>query len=222
MLRKPTGVRPSVQDRLAKKVGGEIRPGAVAKTNPGKEEKTSGHEEFGYQTTRTNLEETEDTGRAGQGRDDLRNKLVAMRAARAGRTSKPEVDVVAEKMGAGLRIGGKDVEEGVGRKVISPVKASSTPGATTAPSKAPLRRPAPLAEACLCLRPLKLVMCQLCGETFPARKQLACSVHPGDLYLLDIKACIRCRQRDLTRLLEYPLPPGMMEVMVKRNLLLKK
>ena len=74
---------------------------------------------------------------------------------------------------------------------------------------------------CVCLRPLKLVLCQLCGETFPARKRQLCSSHPTDLYLLDIRACVACRQPDLDKLVEYPLPTGMEETLAKRNFLLK-
>ena len=31
---------------------------------------------------------------------------------------------------------------------------------------------------CVCQRPLKLVMCGVCGETFPARLKRDCAVHP--------------------------------------------
>ena len=75
--------------------------------------------------------------------------------------------------------------------------------------------------ACVCLRPLKLVLCQLCGETFPARKRQLCTSHPNDLYLLDIRACVACRQPNLDKLVEYPLPTGMEENLAKRNFLVK-
>jgi hypothetical protein len=78
----------------------------------------------------------------------------------------------------------------------------------------------PVAD-CLCLRPLKLVMCQRCGETFPGRARQPCPAHPGDLYLLDCVACVACGQRDVTRLQEFPLPAGMEQEMVKRNILLR-
>ena len=32
--------------------------------------------------------------------------------------------------------------------------------------------------ACVCQRPLQLVLCGLCGETFPARLRRSCVVHP--------------------------------------------
>ena len=56
--------------------------------------------------------------------------------------------------------------------------------------------------ACVCLRPLKLVLCQLCGEAFPARKRQLCTSHPNDLYLLDTRACVACRQHNLDKLVE--------------------
>ena len=31
---------------------------------------------------------------------------------------------------------------------------------------------------CICGRPLRLVMCALCGETFPARLRVECAIHP--------------------------------------------
>ena len=38
-----------------------------------------------------------------------------------------------------------------------------------------LKRPA---VGCVCGRPLRLVMCALCGETFPARLRVECALHP--------------------------------------------
>ena len=82
------------------------------------------------------------------------------------------------------------------------------------------------APSCLCLRPLKLVMCSLCGETFPARLRMACDQHPRysattsitattplprAVYLQDVSACKGCRQTDLAKLVEFELPAGMQQ-----------
>ena len=65
------------------------------------------------------------------------------------------------------------------------------------------------AGGCICFRPLKLVMCEVCGETFRARVALVCSIHPRALYLQDVKECKGCKQTNKQALKEYDLPPGM-------------
>ena len=62
---------------------------------------------------------------------------------------------------------------------------------------------------CICFRPLKLVMCEVCGETFRARVSLVCGLHPRALYLQDVKECKGCKQTNKLALKEYDLPPGM-------------
>jgi len=62
---------------------------------------------------------------------------------------------------------------------------------------------------CICLRPLKLVMCEICGETFRARVSLVCTLHPKAVYLQDVKECKGCKQSDKQAMKEFELPPGM-------------
>jgi len=62
---------------------------------------------------------------------------------------------------------------------------------------------------CICFRPLKLVMCEACGETFRARVSLVCSLHPRAVYLQDVKECKGCKQSDMQALKEFELPAGM-------------
>ena len=97
----------------------------------------------------------------------------------------------------------------------------------TSATPAVLERPV---AGCVCGRPLRLVMCALCGETFPARLRVECAIHPRlsststsidvhhpppdpslcrAVYLQDVSACKGCQQTDLSQLLEYDLPAGM-------------
>jgi len=62
---------------------------------------------------------------------------------------------------------------------------------------------------CICMRPLKLVMCEVCGETFRARVSLVCSRHPRAIYLQDVKECKGCKQTNKEALKEFDLPLGM-------------
>jgi len=72
-----------------------------------------------------------------------------------------------------------------------------------------LQKTCPPADSCICLRPLKLVMCEVCGETFCARVALVCSIHPRAMYLHDVKECKGCKQTNIQALKEFDLPPGM-------------
>eukprot|EP00092_Neocalanus_flemingeri_P036609 GFUD01039862.1.p1 GENE.GFUD01039862.1~~GFUD01039862.1.p1 ORF type:complete len:274 (+),score=83.77 GFUD01039862.1:118-939(+) len=70
---------------------------------------------------------------------------------------------------------------------------------------------------CICFRPLQLVMCQLCGETFSARVRRVCSLHPHAVYLQDVKACKGCKQDNTKALKEFELLLDMVEnVKVKK------
>ena len=73
----------------------------------------------------------------------------------------------------------------------------------------PLPPPSPDMKNCVCFRPLKLVMCEVCGETFVGRVSLECRVHPRALYLQDLKECKGCKQNNKEALKEYDLPQGM-------------
>eukprot|EP00092_Neocalanus_flemingeri_P016961 GFUD01018346.1.p1 GENE.GFUD01018346.1~~GFUD01018346.1.p1 ORF type:complete len:282 (+),score=81.04 GFUD01018346.1:75-920(+) len=80
------------------------------------------------------------------------------------------------------------------------------PGSVTPASTKPVH-----AGGCICFRPLKLVMCEVCGETFRARVSLVCNMHPRAIYLQDVKECKGCKQTNKQALKEYDLPPGMEE-----------
>jgi len=75
-----------------------------------------------------------------------------------------------------------------------------------------VRRPA---DECLCHRALKLVMCEVCGETFRGRVSRECPTHPRALYLQDVKECKGCRQSNKEALKEFDLPPGMEKMLNK-------
>ena len=62
---------------------------------------------------------------------------------------------------------------------------------------------------CICFRPLQLVMCQMCGETFRARVSRSCFLHPRAVYLQDVEACKGCKQSNKEALREFELPLGM-------------
>ena len=68
---------------------------------------------------------------------------------------------------------------------------------------------------CLCERPTKLVLCQLCGATYPGRIALTCSSHPRKLFLQDLNRCRDCQAGNLDNLKEFELPPGMKETLGK-------
>ena len=68
----------------------------------------------------------------------------------------------------------------------------------------------PSLDDCTCSRPLKLVMCELCGETFRGRVKRVCNRHPKALYLQDVGECRKCKQDNVMKLKEFDLPPGMM------------
>ena len=70
-------------------------------------------------------------------------------------------------------------------------------------------QPRSIVGGCICLRPLKLVMCEVCGDTFCARVSLVCTLHPKAVYLQDVKECKGCKQSDKQALKEFELPPGM-------------
>jgi len=62
-------------------------------------------------------------------------------------------------------------------------------------------------SSCICLRPLKLILCPVCANTTTGRIRKTCQVHPKALYLLDIEACPRCKENKFI-LKEYELPEG--------------
>merc|ERR1712029_592177 len=68
-------------------------------------------------------------------------------------------------------------------------------------------------EECICERPMKLVMCILCGFTKPGRVSFQCQFHPRALFLSDFKECPACKTGGIAKLKEFNLPPGMNEYM---------
>merc|ERR1712059_110904 len=62
-------------------------------------------------------------------------------------------------------------------------------------------------KSCICHRPLKLVMCRLCGETFRGRVRVTCPSHPSAIFLSDVTVCRSCKEED--KLAEFELPAGM-------------
>merc|ERR1711884_544365 len=72
---------------------------------------------------------------------------------------------------------------------------------------------------CICLRPLKMVLCRICGHNFEGRVQKTCSEHPMDTYLLDVPRCPRSSCRVYAKdLLEYPLPQNYVPVKINSKM----
>jgi len=129
----------------------------------------------------------------------------------------PVLDEIVAKLKSGLQLGYNSQMQATTSDVVAnqrPVVHNIPPprhlykqeaGSTT---RMP-QKTCPPAEGCICFRPLKLVMCEVCGETFCARVALVCSIHPRALYLQDVKECRGCKQTNKQALKEYDLPPGM-------------
>jgi len=81
----------------------------------------------------------------------------------------------------------------------------------------PAAAPSPREVDCVCDRPLKLVMCRLCGETFRGRLRLVCPRHPGQIFLQDVTACRGCSQADTQQMQEFDLPAGMETKYIRRS-----
>merc|ERR1719500_2564144 len=63
---------------------------------------------------------------------------------------------------------------------------------------------------CDCERSLKLILCGVCGLTFPGRRRISCIFHPDDIYLLDVEECKGCKE-GRKGLVEFEMPEGMKE-----------
>ena len=71
--------------------------------------------------------------------------------------------------------------------------------------------------SCICDRPLRLVMCSLCGGTYPGRVALQCKDHPRAVFLQDLKFCSSCKRGSVEKMKEFDLPDGMKEVLIGIN-----
>merc|ERR1712117_979107 len=46
---------------------------------------------------------------------------------------------------------------------------------------------------CVCFRPLKKIVCRICGKMIIGRVRRLCAAHPKHIWLLDVSACPRCQ-----------------------------
>merc|ERR1719431_681728 len=129
------------------------------------------------------------------------------------RVDDPVLDEIVAKLKSGLQLGNPNHLAGGNNTMEGDNEMSrknSRVGLTYKTSS-----PSPDVGGCVCLRPLKLVMCEVCGETFCGRVSLKCRVHPRALYLQDLKECKGCKQNNKEALKEFDLPQGM-EKFVKK------
>ena len=66
---------------------------------------------------------------------------------------------------------------------------------------------------CQCTRPLRLVLCSLCGHTQAGRVSVRCSLHPRAVFTQDLVTCSACKRGGVTFLKEFDLPSGMKEAL---------
>jgi len=122
----------------------------------------------------------------------------------------PVLDEIVAKLKSGLHLGSqysckafvRDNE--IQKKDNPPLSGMSS---TAHPSAHP--PPVEINAQCVCHRPLKLVMCEVCGETFRGRVSYGCRVHPRAMYLQDVRECKWCKQTNKQALKEFDLPAGM-------------
>jgi len=88
-----------------------------------------------------------------------------------------------------------------------PSPPPSDPVTAVAASDKPVVRTAAADKNCICLRPLKRVMCCVCGYYMEGRLRRLCDVHPRDVYLHDVTECPECGVgNDKNYLKEYEFP----------------
>ena len=121
-------------------------------------------------------------------------------------TDDPVLDEIVAKLKSGLQLGNSNYT--TGRMTVNE-RPSKNDRARPTYMTLPPSTSTPVVENCVCFRPLKLVMCEVCGETFVGRVSLECRVHPRALYLQDVKECKGCKQNNKKALKEYDLPQGM-------------
>ena len=132
----------------------------------------------------------------------------------------PVLDQIVAKLKSGLTLLHTDKYQATGQQAAyktGPItttnmsaKQLSSPAAKLTISPV-FKQGVPANGGCICLRPLKLVMCEVCGETFRARVSLVCSRHPRAIYLQDVKECKGCKQTNKQALKEFDLPLGMVK-----------
>jgi len=71
----------------------------------------------------------------------------------------------------------------------------------------------PEAGGCSCTRPLRLVLCSLCGHTEAGRVSVMCGPHPRAVFPTDLVTCSACNRGGVTFLKEFDLPSGMEEAL---------
>jgi len=129
------------------------------------------------------------------------------------RSDDPVLDEIVAKLKSGLQLGNPNHLAGRNNRMARENETSTKNnevGMTYKTSSSSLD-----VGGCVCLRPMKLVLCKVCGETFCGRVSLECMVHPRDLYLQDLKECKGCKQSNKNALKEFDLPEGM-EKFVKK------
>jgi len=72
-------------------------------------------------------------------------------------------------------------------------------------------------KMCICLRPVKLILCPVCGYTTTGRLRKTCQVHPKAVYLLDVDTCPRCKETNNHVFMEYDLPEGFKKAVKKTD-----
>ena len=122
-------------------------------------------------------------------------------------TDDPVLDEIVAKLKSGLQLGNSNYT--TGRMTVNERPLKNDRARPTYMTLPPSTSTTPVDENCVCFRPLKLVMCEVCGETFVGRVSLECRVHPRALYLQDLKECKGCKQNNKEALKEYDLPQGM-------------
>eukprot|EP00092_Neocalanus_flemingeri_P016963 GFUD01018348.1.p1 GENE.GFUD01018348.1~~GFUD01018348.1.p1 ORF type:complete len:284 (-),score=73.54 GFUD01018348.1:284-1135(-) len=163
----------------------------------------------------------------GDGRHDVKERGMTPMMTQHKGSSDPVLDEIVAKLKNGLQLSGgtttryqaaalpdltplrKPVANFASSLAVQQEKTTTKfpmPGSVTPPSAEPL-----YAGGCICFRPLKLVMCEVCGETFRARVSLVCIMHPRAIYLHDVKECKGCKQTNKQAMKEYDLPPGMVD-----------
>ena len=122
------------------------------------------------------------------------------------RTHDPVLDDIVAKLKSRLQLGNclKNKAGGMAREKEIPSNNNNQAGLTSKTNS-----PSLSVVGCVCLRPLKLVFCEVCRETFCGRVRLECRVHPRALYLQDINECKGCKQNNKEALREFDLPQGM-------------